>query len=337
MTDLFDRILAAFEPELEVSEPAVADGDTIECLLTDIYADYDWNSRRGNWQADIAEIERSMLPDGDSGPIRQDLPGVVRPHTPTEEHPEPYSLVSGFSRYTALVRIAKRLGLENVTMTVKLRALDEPDALEQNIRENVGRNQQRTVDIAFQLHKAWLTRGMENAIWLTPLDLAPRVALNPGLVKSLLRIMRDGDKSMLEAWRNCQLTLNHADIEKIVSKHPKPGHLEAFKRLVAGIDADKSPTVSKYDPKHKVLITARKYGRLLAVLERTNCIRVVESNLQEASAETRADLLDSFGRNVSAQSIANEILGGYREQSSDVGYRTSAIGQNEKDNGKHNV
>ena len=237
MTNLIDNLLSLLGTdspsvsEVGVPSSEVEEGTTFDCELSSIYVDYDWNGRRGNWQADLDDIERSMLPDGDSGPIRQDLPGVVRPRVPSKEQPQEFALVSGFGRYTVLERIAKRLELEHPTMSVILRKLDEPDALEQNIRENVGRNQQRMVDTAFQLHRAWKSRGMENAIWLQPNDIAPRVAMNPGLVKILLHIMRNGEQAMLEAWRKSQLNISYTDIEKIVSKYPKMQHRSEERRV----------------------------------------------------------------------------------------------------------
>ena len=81
MTNLIDNLLSLLGTdspsvsEVGVPSSEVEEGTTFDCELSSIYVDYDWNGRRGNWQADLDDIERSMLPDGDSGPIRQDLPG----------------------------------------------------------------------------------------------------------------------------------------------------------------------------------------------------------------------------------------------------------------------
>ena len=335
MANLIDKLLSLLGSDsLSVSEVGnppseVEEGTTFDCELSRIYVDYDWNGRRGNWQADLDDIERSMLPDGDSGPIRQDLPGVVRPRVPSKEQTQDFALVSGFGRYTVLERIAKRLELEHPTMSVILRKLDEPDALEQNIRENVGRNQQRMVDTAFQLHKAWKTRGMENAIWLQPNDIAPRVAMNPGLVKTLLHIMRNGDQEMLEAWRKSQLNISYVDIEKIVSKYPRMQHLAQFKLLLLGIDERKvllqAANLSDKDRRYKTIQRARSLGSLLRELERLNCITVNEQYLQSAADDLTIPLVAHLGRNFDVMRLVQEILNGYR--SSVIGSRSEKRNQ----------
>ena len=314
MTTLFDKILATLSPPVEVSEEGIVDGMTFACELSRIFVDYDWNARRGNWRADLDEIERSMLPDGDSGPIRQDLPGVVRRHVPTEKDPQEYQLVSGFSRYTVLERIAKRLELENPTMVVIFHNLDEADALEQNIRENVGRNQQRMVDTAFQLYNAWRTRGVDNSLWLNPIDIAPRVAMNPGLVAVLLRIMRNGEKDMLEAWRKCQISVDYVEIDKIVAKYPKMEHLKQFKLLLNNIDSLKNEktALGVTTAGLRTIHRSRTFGTLLRELERVHCITVNADNLESVADDVSLALKAHFGGKMDTLKIVREILVGYR-------------------------
>ena len=66
-------------PDLKNLIYAAVDGQILEIPMSEIHIDYSWNMRTGNWQADLDEMQASMLPDGPEGRILQDQPVVVRP------------------------------------------------------------------------------------------------------------------------------------------------------------------------------------------------------------------------------------------------------------------
>jgi len=209
--------------------------------------------------------------------------------------------------------------------------LSEADALEMNIRENVGRNSQRLVDTAFQLYNAWSERGQSTSIWSTANELAPRVALSPATVKSLLIIMRNGEQEMLEAWRKCQLEIGHRDVQKIVEHSARFDHLAEFRKLVTGEKPSSHDPTLTQKSYFKALERARTFGRLLLNLEKSGFIKVNVMNVSVLSNDIPFELTVLLGRMLDEKRLLEEIVNGYKNIKSD---RQSAIGSLNPDTGR---
>jgi hypothetical protein len=326
-------------PDLKNLIYAAVDGQILEIPMLEIHIDYSWNMRTGNWQADLDEMQASMLPDGPEGRILQDQPVVVRPYERAigswplaigqkEESQQPtansqwvYSLVSGFSRCTCLQRIAELKGDPNPKVWALIRVLDEWEALTMNIRENVGRNQVKQADVAVQLWRAWQCKGMEKGLWDEPYELAPQVAMSVNNVKQILEIMRKGSSDLIKVWQNTRIEANLFDLLELVRKYPKPEQKRAFSYLVMGYE--------RRNHKHagvqtKAGRTARDVGLMLGCLENEGHIVIKNRNFGEyLHLLVRTSVR---GQKLRKWQLEKLVTDGYQEA---IGYQSSAVGGQE--------
>ena len=335
-------------PDLKNLIYAAVDGQILEIPMSEIHIDYSWNMRTGNWQADLDEMQASMLPNGIDGRILQDQPVVVRPlpmvdsrwSNPTGygnakdlestieserseriDHRFLYSLVSGFSRCTCLQRIAELKCDPNPKVWALIRVLDEWEALTMNIRENVGRNQVKQADVAVQLWRAWQWKGMEKGLWDEPYEIAPQVAMSVNNVKKILEIMKKGSPDLIKVWQNTRIEANLFDLLELVRKYPKPEQKRAFSYLVMGYE--------RRNHKHagvqtKAGRTARDVGLMLGCLENEGHIVIKNLNFGEyLHLLVRTSVR---GQKLRKWQLEKLVTDGYQEA---IGYQPSVIGEQE--------
>jgi hypothetical protein len=264
----------------------------IEVPIASICIERAWNARSGAWEEDIVELMATMQPEGERGPIVQDTPVKVRPLTDLEEtsysgtHVKKFFwLVSGFSRCEALLRIAAQRKNSKPTVKVIVENLNGGQAIAANIRENTARNNLRGADTAWQLHNLYLWFS-DRATYKTAEELARMVGLSTITTERMLVIMRKGDKSFLQAWRNCRSEIALVDLLPIVAR-PKVEQMGAFKRLLQNV-ARRRPQRILSTRVHR---QAQRVGTLLGSLKREGLI-----TLNFNSFETYIDVLLPMGK-----------------------------------------
>jgi hypothetical protein len=250
-----------------------------EAPLSEVYIDYSWNVRSGNWQDDLDELETSMMPDGPDGRVVQDQPVVVRPHPCPEPGSPPYALVSGFSRCTCIRRIADRQGVKDPKVWLIIRMLDEGEALAMNLRENLARNQVKQADIAVQLWKLYRWTEIERGVYLQPEELAPLVGSNPIAVARMLEVMRKGSNDLIQLWQNSRTSVNLLDLVEIVRNYNKLQQKQAFHALL--LHQHRIKPTQRASIRSRAGQQAYEVGTMLAVLENEGYITINNSKFEQ--------------------------------------------------------
>jgi len=189
--------------------------------LSDIFVDYDWNARsRANVESETSEAKdagavigaglkgliASVTTDGQRDPV------VLRPVGPDfyrKGVKQPYALVEGFRRFTAIEgagkdpAIVKEAGeakrsvvpnTPNGTIRAFVIPMTEVEAQKRNLVENTDRENMTTPDIMFGVARL-VKSGMSQAAAARELGMAQ------GYVNKLFRIFQGVPKNILEHWR----------------------------------------------------------------------------------------------------------------------------------------
>lgn len=161
--------LVKVEPPKDENKVGTAAVGYVRVPLHQIEADNVWNARSGEFTEDGEDAEGGSGFEGLVTSIRDDgqtTPGVGRHHPDKSKAKKtPVSLVSGFRRYWALVKIlrqrdasfadksldviAKQLGDNMPTMLLEVKDMTEAQARLENIRENTARAALKPSDTVF--------------------------------------------------------------------------------------------------------------------------------------------------------------------------------------------
>jgi len=152
---------------IKTDSKAVASGVTVRMTrASEIFADYEWNSRSGDWATSTSPKPDEDEKTGFAGfKVDVGLNGIKQPITcrplPKLPNGTTLSVVCGFRRFRAAVESANDAGisLDDLMIPVIVRTMAEQDALALNISENTQREDLRSVDTAVAVSKL-LATGM---------------------------------------------------------------------------------------------------------------------------------------------------------------------------------
>lgn len=169
--------------------------DVLMIPVASIIVDEEWNPRKNYQGADekrdsLEDLKRSIEKRGLLQPV------MVR-KTEDEEGNAAYQLIAGFRR----MRAVQALGLDVVPATV--REVDEPEALVDNVVENVQREQLSPAELAEALFRLSEMEMSGNVI-------SKRVGLSKAYVNFLVAIRRKATPGLWEAFEQGKATVNQA-------------------------------------------------------------------------------------------------------------------------------
>jgi hypothetical protein len=262
--------------------------------ISDIDADYDWNSRspQNTFLSCVSETDSES--SGLEGLIRnimtrgQDTPVDIRPTTPPfyKLTNKPWSLVAGFRRFTAVSAInsneelIKEAGTKGHTLIPNLpdgtiRAtllphMTEREAFLRNASENTNRDQLSPPDIFRVVHKGITDHKMSQA------DLALALGKLPTSIANYVR-MTKLENRVISHW------LNGGEFDGVqngkrvavnelfeLSRQPPEEHVEGYKRLL--LQQAKIANSSAWLEKARGRATA--VGTMLAKLQKRGFLSV---------------------------------------------------------------
>lgn len=213
--------------------------NVVKIPLRDIEADYEWNSRSGDWTQDEGEEESSDFKSLMSSIEQngQDTPVTVRPKG------KKFFLVEGFRRFTAISKIAEKVGDKTATIDAVIKNLSDSQAAELNVRENSAREDLKGPDLAWGLYRIFLTRTKENN-GQPPTDSA--LALSMGktqqYVSRLMKIMKQTNPEVTKSWRDSPVQLSITEMEEIAKLNDHALQMKEYKAKIGTKDPDKKKT-----------------------------------------------------------------------------------------------
>lgn len=241
-----------------------------------------WNVRSNNEESQRGPEEagtfetfvKSIFNEG------QDTPIIVRKN-PKDGAKKPYVLVSGNRRYEAHVRIAAagkdpawaQTGwCKSPTIKANIRALNEIQAYELNLRENTEREDVSTPDLAFgvgRLCDAYRKSGIK----YTQNLIADKVGYSQGYISQLMAIMGEGKAhgvkpELLHAWRSAPIKLNVTEMLKVASL-PLADQDKAYAELLRPAE---NTTGGQGDPMKAAAKGAANVGKMLGTLVREGAL-----------------------------------------------------------------
>lgn len=224
-----------------------------EIPLDQIIADDLFNVRSGNWRADLDELEGSIEKDG------QEVPGRVSPtKKTTPDGRQMFALISGFRRFESLKRLANRGVVRPFLASVS--EMSQPEALEHNLRENVGRANLTPADTAFgvwRLHNATIAAGS----YKSPEEISRAVCLPRQSVQHYLTIMRRCDAKVLAKWRSAPIPVSVYDMLSL-ARQPKDQQADEYKKILRG--AKKAKREKTNPSLRRITAAAELMGKLHA-------------------------------------------------------------------------
>ena len=244
----------------------------VKILLTDIDADYKWNSRSGVLEQDSGDDERNNFSDLVAS-IRgngQDTPVDVRP----KKSGKGYLLTTGFRRYTAISHIAKEDGREKVaTILAYIRPENDAQARARNLRENSARDNLKGADLAFGV---WDLSEQQKKAGGNPssVTLAGELGKNQGYINRLLRIMQKGAPKVTALWREAPFAVTIQEMLNVVEHEGEKRQMEALQEILdakAGKAAN-GAAGGKDRWIETAISNAEKVGELLGRLEKKGLI-----------------------------------------------------------------
>lgn len=264
---------------------AKSDPNVVHVLRCDeVFADLNWNSRTKRAD-DTTDEKTGMGSRGFMGNVLsiakdgQKTPVVVRPNPAYPgKGQKPYLLVSGFGRYEIITGLAagewqedltnptmggmthaQAAALKNKAPTIRafIRDLDEAEALEENLAENVQRDSLSGPDLAVGIMRLWNANPN-----LTAEQVAVKMNRNQSYVSRIKRIadglsnvvlppnaLHKGSpaQSLLDAWRKDTIQLSQEDMltiagEKDATKKPQLYLDKRAKKTVTGKPGGKGKT-----------------------------------------------------------------------------------------------
>ena len=243
--------------------------------LSDVHADFDWNSRHKSFRDEKVEVddEGKVIEAADGSFLStkksiqtngQDIACIVRP---SSKGKHPFELVCGFRRYEALVQSAKEKvnvpnggSPDNPLIKVEIRNLDEEQAQALNGRENIERQNLNTCDQAF-IVKRMQTKGM------TDVAIASAIGMSNGHVSQLSRIVKNMAPDILERWRNEKIVQAAVSLDKLekIAKEETPKKQE--EKLKEFLDSGTTKGGNKGKWIESAIRQAGNIGTLLGTLE----------------------------------------------------------------------
>jgi ParB/RepB/Spo0J family partition protein len=287
-----------------------ADNNTIVVIpIVQISVKSEWNSRSGKWTSDSGDEESQEFSDlmislqtkGQDTPVEVRLSGDAE---------KPYDLVKGFRRTAAILALSEKDGRVKPEVRAIVRELNEVEAREENLLENVTRQNLTPPDFAWGLHQLQLaSKAVKGAKGLSDLAIANRLGRNQAYVNKLLTIMRDCKPNITRRWRETAKAVSVVSMYGI-SKLPKVEQDDAFGKLLGDVimtkDGEVKAKTSWLDSTRK---KARDFGTILGTLEREGLI-----DTSGLDFETHLDLCLKVKESASpAQraSISSQMLRGY--------------------------
>lgn len=247
--------------------------------LKNIVADIAWNSRSGDISADPevdgsdakAEHKTNSFKElvasiRDSGGINKDAV-KVRMKGDTGK----MGLVSGFRRYFAIKEIAEKDGNKEPMIRCLVEELDELQARQENVRENVARQSLKGADLAWSLYEIEKQLKLKK-IEPTDLMITNSVGMNQSYGNKLLNIARKVPPAVFEDWRKSDLPLTVPEMVGVSKLGPDTA---LMKKAYEEAKAKKAPKSGR--DKTKMYVDsmkkrAAKLGYLLGSLEREDLI-----------------------------------------------------------------
>jgi ParB family chromosome partitioning protein len=152
---------------IKTDSKTVTSGVTVRMIrASEIFADYDWNSRSGDWASATSPKPEEDEKTGFAGfKLDVGLNGIKQPITcrplPKLPNGATLSVVCGFRRFRAAVESANDTGISLIDLMIPVivRTMNEQEALALNISENTQREDLRSVDTAVAVSKL-LATGM---------------------------------------------------------------------------------------------------------------------------------------------------------------------------------
>ncbi len=243
-----------------------------EIALSDILADFQWNSRGQKWRQvgqpgqptpkdNVADEGHSILDLMNSLAERgQDDPIVLRPNVKPDGSPGKggkFLIVCGFRRFEATKRNAEKLDTKHPTIRAVIRTdLNEATARSLNMRENTARDNLSGPDLAWGIY----TMHVENkkaGIPDSAKSIAEDIGKNQAWVNQLLTIMKnaqgitvkvDGkDVPMATAWRDAEMPLSANAMKQVTDVKEPEGRIVKFEEL-SKAQAEKAAGKDKTKP-----------------------------------------------------------------------------------------
>lgn len=250
-----------------LANPA-GDEQIVRLLLTEVEADYAWNSRSGNLETDsgdeegntFAELVSSIRANG------QDEAVDVRP----KKSGKGYLLTTGFRRYTALMKIAAEDGTQK-TATIKAIVRNDNDvaARARNLRENTARDNLKGPDLAFGVHDLVLQQTKAGGA-PSQVSVAAELGKNQGYIGRLMNIMKKGTAEVTKLWRESPAKVTVMEMLQVIAHDTPKRQMEAFMEFAS---AKEAKTPKGPDAWLDSAITkAEGIGELLGRLEKHNLI-----------------------------------------------------------------
>lgn len=199
--------------------------------LSQIHADYEWNSRSGDPAQQAAIGEESEVNEFDA--LRQSLKArgqdqavTVRPRKGSKDK---FDLVVGFRRFRALQLNAEEAGDKNATILAEIREMSDVEAKSLNIRENTARSQLTPPDLARSLVQL---RQLHIAAKGAPTvdGLATEVGVGRGYASRLISIEDKVKPDILKKWHEMPAAIGVGKMYDI-SKVDRDRQDELFEKL----------------------------------------------------------------------------------------------------------
>ncbi len=278
--------------------------------LSQVIADIAWNSRSGDIATDPevdgadakAEHKTNSFKElvasiRDSGGVNKDAV-KVRPKGNTGK----MGLVSGFRRYFAIKEIAEKDGNKEPMIRCLVEELDELQARQENVRENVARQSLKGADLAWSLHE--IEKQLKaKKVEPTDLMITNSVGMNQSYGNKLLNIARKVPAAVFQDWRESPLPLTVPEMVAISKVGPD---VALMKKAYDEAKAKKAPKTGRDKTKAYVdsmKKRAAKLGYLLGSLEREDLI-----NTDNFTFENHITYLVKFKKDATPKQIETIAL-----------------------------
>jgi ParB/RepB/Spo0J family partition protein len=208
----------------------------IKLNLTDIHVDKSINSRQAYDEQSLNKLAEDIKENGALHP-----PVVMR--LPQKEYPnskKPYLLVAGFRRFAAY----ELLGQKDADFRVAPETSTLKDGLSINLSENLGRDDLKPWEIAFQCAK------LRNDFKMTNVDIAKsvkayntsdrqedRAAMSETHINNLIRCT-ELHKSIIKEWKDGNKYASLRVLIKLAAEKDPKTQLDAWRRITGELDQE---------------------------------------------------------------------------------------------------
>lgn len=246
----------------------------VDVPLSQIQADFAWNSRSGKWTVDSGDEEAADFSDfvrsfeGPDSTIRQDTPVELRLTGNVEK---PYFLVKGYRRFKAIEVLSAKLGITIPTIRATISELTPVEARYNNLSENVTRQNLSAPDFAWGVWQLKLD-AKKDGVELHGFEIAKRLGRSQGHVDKMLHIMSKAKSNITRRWRETPKAVG-IDAMYAISKLPKEEQEKAFGDLLSDLALKDDGSVKRKNGWLEVAKTRAKHiGSLLGRLEQMGLI-----------------------------------------------------------------